>query len=374
MASLLVTGGAGFIGSNFVYHHHAVKPSDTIVVLDALTYAGCRETLDAVVDDKSVIFVKGSILDADLVRELMERYSIDTVVHFAAESHVDRSIVGPDAFIKTNIEGTYTLLKAARERFTEKKLGGHFHHISTDEVFGTLSPDDHPFTEENPYRPNSPYAASKASSDCLVRAFVHTYGLEATVTNCSNNYGPRQFPEKLMPLAITNLLDGKSVPIYGDGAQIRDWLYVEDHCRAIEMCLERGESGRTYNIGGRAEKTNLEVVRTLCRAVDAAFAADPSLKERYPDCPAARGVSTLESLVHVQDRPGHDRRYAIDPSFAEGALGFKPAQSFESGMADTVHWYLENEAWWRMLKGRRIDFTGGWSTIKAQTGLEKDSR
>ena len=358
MANLLVTGGAGFIGSNYVFYHLKNFPEDNVVVLDALTYAGCRETLDPLNDNPHFTFVKGDILDEGLVVSLIEKYKIDVIVHFAAESHVDRSISGPDAFIKTNIEGTYCLLKAAYKMWVKDGVcHGHFHHISTDEVFGTLSLTDPPFSEENPYRPNSPYSASKASSDCLVRAFVHTYGLKATITNCSNNYGPRQFPEKLIPLVITNLLTGMEVPVYGDGKQIRDWLFVDDHCRAIDAAILSGQSDKTWNIGGRAELTNLEVVNTVCECIDEEFKEDSSLKDRYPSAYPAKGMSCKKAIVHVTDRPGHDRRYAIDPRKAEAELNFKPSLTFKEGIKLTLLWYLNNDKWWRELKKRTKDFS-----------------
>ena len=358
MANVLVTGGAGFIGSNYVFYHLQHATADNVVVLDALTYAGCRATLDPLNEDPRFTFVKGDILDEDLVVSLIEKHKIDVIVHFAAESHVDRSISGPDAFIKTNIEGTYSLLKAAAKMWIKDgKCYGHFHHISTDEVFGTLELTDPPFAEDNPYRPNSPYSASKASSDCLVRAFVHTYGLKATITNCSNNYGPRQFPEKLIPLVISNLLCGKEVPVYGDGKQIRDWLYVEDHCRAIDAAIESGKNDQTWNIGGRAELTNLEVVNTVCACIDEIFNLDKSLKERFPFAYPSQGKSCVEAIVHVTDRPGHDRRYAINPQKAEKELGFKPSLTFKEGIRQTLIWYLANDSWWQELKKRTQDFT-----------------
>jgi dTDP-glucose 4,6-dehydratase len=352
MANLLVTGGAGFIGANYVRHHAAAHPGDTLVVLDALTYAGNLASINDLLDGKRVHFVRGDIGDDTLVHELLVKHDVDTLVHFAAESHVDRSIIGPDAFIETNIVGTHGLLKAARKAWLgEKKKPNHrFHHVSTDEVFGTLSPTDPAFSETTPYAPNSPYAASKAGSDLLVRAYQHTYGLTTTVTNCSNNYGPYQFPEKLIPLFVIRCLEGGPLPIYGDGMNIRDWLYVDDHCRGIEAVLARGRVGETYNIGGRCELPNLAVIDTIVATVDAAFAADPTLRERFPKSPAARGASCTELKTYVTDRPGHDRRYAIDPRKIEAEIGYVPAYRFEQALAETVQWYLANEPWWRAIQ------------------------
>ncbi|SOB81122.1 dTDP-glucose 4,6-dehydratase [Sphingomonas guangdongensis] len=350
MANLLITGGAGFIGANFVHHWRGSHSADAIVVLDALTYAGNRANLDGL---DSVELVEGDICDTALVDRLMVDHDIDTIVHFAAESHVDRSITGPDAFVQTNVVGTHSLLKAAKTRW----LGGsgqphRFHHVSTDEVYGSLAPDDPAFSETTPYQPNSPYSASKAGSDHLVRAYHHTYGLDTTTSNCSNNYGPYQFPEKLIPLFTLNALSGRSLPIYGDGMNVRDWLHVEDHCRGIELVIEKGRSGETYNIGGGQELLNLTVVEEICRGVDAAFAADPSLAARYPDAPAAKGGSTAELKTYVTDRPGHDRRYAIDETKVRSELGYAPARDFPTGFAETLGWYLANEGWWQPLVER----------------------
>ncbi len=346
MPNLLVTGGAGFIGVNFVRYWRNHYPDDGITVLDALTYAGNRASLEGVAD---VTFVHGDIRDGNTVEALLRDHQIDTLVHFAAESHVDRSIHGPDAFIDTNVLGTHELLKAARAVWLDAGSGRphRFHHVSTDEVYGTLDKDDAPFTEETPYAPNSPYAASKAASDHLVRAYHHTYGLEATTSNCSNNYGPYQFPEKLIPLFLINALSGQPLPIYGDGQQVRDWLYVEDHCRGIDLVLTKGRIGDCYNIGGGAELPNLAVINTLCEAVDRAFEAQPGLAQRFPDAPAAHGEPTANLKTHVIDRPGHDRRYAIDVTKARSALGYAPARDFTQCFAQTLKWYLTNEAWWR---------------------------
>ncbi len=347
---LLVTGGAGFIGGNFVHHWVAAYPDDRVVVLDALTYAGNRATIASLIDTQRIAFVHGDIAEASLVSSLLASHAIDTVVHFAAESHVDRSIVDPGAFVKTNVIGTLTLLDACRRAWHvdgQWRPGVRFHHVSTDEVYGTLGPHDPAFTERTPYAPNSPYAASKAGSDHLVRAWIHTYGLPATISNCSNNYGPYHFPEKLIPLMIVNALHGKPLPVYGDGLQVRDWLFVEDHCRAVALILESAEAGETYNVGGRAEHVNIEIVRWVCQLLDSRFAADADLARRFPDCPAATGASCASLITHVADRPGHDRRYAIDPTKIATALRFEPSESLPSGLARTVDWYLANEAWWR---------------------------
>lgn len=351
MANLIVTGGAGFIGANFVHHWVRIAPEDRIVVLDALTYAGNRANLAGL---DSVELVVGDICDTDLVSRLIDEHGVDTIVHFAAESHVDRSITGPDAFVTTNLIGTHSLLKAAKAAWLDRGSGRphRFHHISTDEVFGSLGPDDDPFSETTPYAPNSPYSASKAGSDHLVRAYHHTYGLATTISNCSNNYGPYQFPEKLIPLFILNALHGRELPIYGDGLNVRDWLHVEDHCRAIELVLRRGKPGETYNIGGGQELTNIEVVERICSGIDAAFASDPSLAARFPDAPAARGRPTAELKRFVEDRKGHDRRYAIDERKARVELGYAPLRDFSQGFAQTVQWYLDREDWWRPLLSR----------------------
>jgi dTDP-glucose 4,6-dehydratase len=349
MKALLVTGGAGFIGSNFVHFWQARHPGHTLVVLDSLTYAGNRHNLQACQGRAGFHFVHGSINDKPLVEQLLGQHGIDTVVHFAAESHVDRSIYGPDAFIETNVLGTHTLLKAARKVWSEQGGfdGKRFHHVSTDEVYGTLGPTDPAFCETTPYAPNSPYAASKACSDHLVRAYHHTYGLPVTTSNCSNNYGPYQFPEKLLPLCLLNILQGKPLPLYGNGLQIRDWLHVDDHNRGIALILDHGALGETYNIGGNNEWTNLDTVKLLCRTADAAFAADPSLARRFPDSPCSRGQEAASLITFVKDRPGHDTRYAIDAGKLTRELGYTPAHSFAEGLAATVAWYLAHEPWWR---------------------------
>lgn len=331
---ILVTGGAGFIGSNFILQRMQ-EESGSIVNLDKLTYAGNPHNLDSVANNSRYHFTQGDIGERGAVDQLLRDLRPNAVVHFAAESHVDRSIRGPEAFIQTNIQGTFCLLEAARAYWAEltgdERERFRFLHVSTDEVYGSLGADDPPFSETTAYAPNSPYAASKAASDHLVRAYHHTYGLPTLTTNCSNNYGRFQFPEKLIPLMILNARDGKALPVYGDGKNVRDWLYVEDHCRAIAIVLERGRPGETYNIGGWNEKPNIEIVEMVCDLVD----------EMAPRL----GASRRELITFVKDRPGHDRRYAIDARKIERELGWKPKETFESGLRKTVRWYLENEAW-----------------------------
>ena len=348
--SLLVTGGAGFIGVNFVYHWVEAHPQDSLVVLDALTYAGNRTSLAPLEQTGRIHFVEGNICDAPLVDRVMSKHQISTVVHFAAESHVDRSITGPDAFIRTNLEGTHTLLSAARRAWLSGSGVEHrFHHVSTDEVYGSLAAGDPSFTETTRYEPNSPYSASKAGSDHLVRAYHHTYGLQVTTSNCSNNYGPYHFPEKLIPLCLTRILDGGQLPVYGDGSNIRDWLYVEDHARGIARILESGTSGEVYNIGGHNEWANLDIVRLLCQVMDERFATNEALAIRFPKAPQVQGESAASLIKFVTDRAGHDWRYAIDATKIERELGFTPRETFETGLAKTIDWYLNNEAWWRPL-------------------------
>ncbi|MFT4767083.1 MAG: dTDP-glucose 4,6-dehydratase [Glaciecola sp.] len=348
--TLLVTGAAGFIGSNFVHYWLAAHPDDRVIGYDALTYAGNRANLAAVEARDNFSFVHADICDESRVTQLLRDESVDTLVHFAAESHVDRSITGPDAFIETNIIGTHSLLKAARTVWLEGDGKPHrFHHVSTDEVYGSLAPDAPGFFEAQQYQPNSPYSASKAASDHLVRAYQHTYGLQVSTSNCSNNYGPFHFPEKLIPLCMTNILRGLELPVYGDGSNIRDWLYVEDHCRGIDLVLNKGQVGESYNIGGNNEWNNLAIVNLLCERLDARFTADPSLQERYPNAPQCRG-EPANSLIHfVTDRAGHDWRYAIDASRIMSELGYAPAETFETGIERTLDWYLDNESWWRPL-------------------------
>jgi dTDP-glucose 4,6-dehydratase len=351
MNSLLVTGGAGFIGANFVHFLRRQQPDWQLVVLDALTYAGNRHNLAGLEGQPGYRFVHGDIKDQALVEQLLRDHAIDTVVHFAAESHVDRSITGPDAFIDTNIVGTHSLLKAARSvwQATGGFAGKRFHHVSTDEVYGTLSPSDPAFTEQTPYAPNSPYAASKAASDHLVRAYHHTYGLPVTTSNCSNNYGPYQFPEKLLPLCILNILQGKQLPIYGDGRQVRDWLHVDDHNRGILQVLQQGVEGETYNIGGNNEWANIDTVQLLCEILDAEFAADAALRARFPQSPAAQGRGAASLISFVTDRPGHDTRYAINAGKIMRELGYAPQHSFREGLTATVRWYLQHEQWWQQI-------------------------
>ena len=329
---ILVTGGAGFIGANFVLDWF-VHEREPLVNLDKLTYAGNLRSLASLANDARHVFVRGDIGDATTVRALLERYQPRAIVNFAAETHVDRSIRGPGAFIETNIAGTFALLESTREWWStldgDARNAFRFLHVSTDEVYGSLGPDDPAFSETTAFAPNSPYAASKASSDHLIRAYHHTYGLPTLTTNCSNNYGPLQFPEKLIPLMIVNAIAGKPLPVYGDGRNVRDWLYVGDHCSAIRTVLARGQPGETYNIGGNAEMANIDVVRTLCRFVEA----------RRP------GLDCERLITFVADRPGHDRRYAIDASKIRSDLGWSPSETFETGMRRTVDWYLDNAAW-----------------------------
>ncbi len=336
MKNVLVTGGAGFIGSNFVRYLLKNEPDIQVTNLDALTYAGSLENLNDLPGADRHTFVHGDICDENLVASLLRSQQIDTIIHFAAETHVDRSIRNPELFVRTNIIGTHTLLQAARQYWqVEKSLGErrvHFQHVSTDEVFGSLHPNELAWTEDTPYAPNSPYAASKAASDHLVRAYGHTYQFPYTITNCSNNYGPYQFPEKLIPLMIANLLEGKPLPVYGDGGQIRDWLYVEDHCEAIWTVVKKSPPGQTYNIGGENQPTNLTVVRTLCDILD----------ELQPNSPY---VPHNSLITFVKDRPGHDRRYAMDSTRLRQELGWRPRHSLETGLLDTARWYIEHSDW-----------------------------
>ncbi|KAF0100448.1 MAG: rmlB [bacterium] len=333
--SILVTGGAGFIGSNFVLDWLA-QSDEPVINLDKLTYAGNRENLQSLNGDPRHVFVQGDIGDSALVADLLAKHQPRAIVNFAAESHVDRSIHGPEDFIQTNIVGTFRLLEAVRAYWgglqSDARQSFRFLHVSTDEVYGSLGKDDPAFTEAHRYEPNSPYSASKAASDHLVRAYHHTYGLPVLTTNCSNNYGPYHFPEKLIPLMIVNALAGKPLPVYGDGQQIRDWLYVKDHCSAIRRVLDAGHIGEVYNIGGWNEKPNLEIVHTVCALLD-------ELR------PRADGKPYKEQITYVADRPGHDRRYAIDARKLESELGWKPAETFETGISKTVQWYLDNQAW-----------------------------
>ena len=359
MRSLLVTGGAGFIGANFVHYWRTGHPGDALVVLDALTYAGNRANLHGLDGHDGYLFVHGDINDEALVDALLGTHRVDTIVHFAAESHVDRSITGPDEFVRTNIMGTHTLLKCARRAWQAGdrwQPGVRFHHVSTDEVFGSLRTDDPATTEDSPYRPNSPYAASKAASDHLVSAYQHTYGLPATTSYCSNNFGPWQFPEKLIPLMLVRALSGAPLPVYGQGENVRDWLFVADHCRGIELILEKGRPGGRYNLGGSNEWRNVDIVRHLCAQLDSCFRSQPGLRARYPKCPASHGGSTESLLRFVADRPGHDWRYALDTAKAASEIGFRAAETFDSGIARTIQWYLDHESWWRpILDGHHRD-------------------
>lgn len=345
MRRLLVTGGAGFVGSNFVRYWLAKHATDRLVVLDALTYAGRRATLAEVEDNKAFRFVHGNICDRALVESLLREESIDTIVHFAAETHVDRSITGSAAFIEANVVGTHALLEAARCVWIQERGGQphRFHHVSTDEVYGSLGPSDPPFSESTARAPNSPYSASKAASDHLVRAWHQTYGLQVSTSNCSNNYGPYHFPEKLIPLCIVNMLLGRPLPLYGDGRNVRDWLHVSDHCRAIELILERGRVGDVYNVGGGAEVENLRLIHSLCDVAEQAFNTRPELRRLYPHSPRS-----ARDLIHfVTDRPGHDRRYAIDSAKIEHELGFKPCINLSDGLTDTFNWFVDHPEWWQ---------------------------
>jgi dTDP-glucose 4,6-dehydratase len=343
MKNVLITGGAGFIGSNFVRYILRTEAGGRVINLDALTYSGSLENLKELPNAAQHIFVKGDICDSVLVARLLREYEIDTIVHFAAETHVDRSISEPERFIQTNIVGTFTLLEAARQVWLQTPVISkdkiRFHHVSTDEVYGSLAPGEPPWTEETPYAPNSPYAASKAASDHLVRAYGHTYGLPYTLTNCTNNYGPYQFPEKLIPLVILNALDGKPLPVYGDGQQVRDWLHVEDHCEAISLVLNRGLPGNSYNIGGGNQPANLTIVETICDILD----------ELLPD---SNHKPHKQLIYFVKDRPGHDRRYAMNIQKINQELGWQPRHTMEQGLRETVAWYLTHTDWVSVVRGQ----------------------
>lgn len=358
---ILVTGGAGFIGSNFVLQW-LLQSDEPVVNLDKLTYAGNLNNLASLRDDPRHIFVQGDIGDTATIAALLREHHVRAIVHFAAESHVDRSIHGPAAFIETNVNGTFGLLEAARGYWAAlpepQKADFRFLHVSTDEVYGTLGPNDPPFTETTPYAPNSPYSASKAASDHLVRAYHHTYGMPVLTTNCSNNYGPYHFPEKLIPLVITNARAGKPLPIYGDGQQVRDWLFVTDHCAAIRRVLAEGKLGEVYNVGGWNEKANLDVVHTLCDILDE---LDPKAAGSYRD-----------QITYVQDRPGHDRRYAIDARKLERELSWKPAETFETGIRKTVQWYLDNQPWVKNVQSG--DYQNWLDKNYAQRALAEDAK
>lgn len=348
MARLLVTGGAGFIGANFVHYWLKNHPGERIVVLDALTYAGNLFSLKDVKTGPDFRFVKGDIRNTELVEHLLKQERIDTLIHFAAETHVDRSILGPAAFIETNVLGTHSLLVAARNVWlVADHIQHRFHHVSTDEVYGSLCSDDPPFEELTRYSPSSPYSASKAASDHLVRAYHHTYGLQVTISNCSNNYGPYHFPEKLIPLIIVNILQGNVLPIYGDGQQVRDWLHVKDHCRAIDIILQADVAGETYNVGGGGELRNLDLVKLLCTMADDLLKNESHLGLRFPACPVAQGRPCDSLIRFIADRPGHDQRYAINHHKITEALGYHPTTAIEEGLRETFRWYLQNEWWWR---------------------------
>ena len=335
---IIVTGGAGFIGSNFVRHWCNSYKKDRVIVLDALTYAGNRANIADLEQTANLRFVQGDICDRALVDQILIEEDIDTIAHFAAESHVDRSILGPGAFVQTNVVGTFTLLEAFRQHWLkrDRSEGDRFLHVSTDEVYGSLDSDDPAFSETTPYTPNSPYSASKAGSDHLARAYYHTYGMPTIITNCSNNYGPYHFPEKLIPLMCINILLGKPLPVYGDGQNIRDWLYVEDHCRALDTVIRKGKPGETYNIGGNNEVKNIDLVKLLCKLMD----------ELATDIPVK---PSSELITFVKDRLGHDRRYAIDATKISTELGWTPQVTVESGLRKTVQWYLDNQQWWQPL-------------------------
>lgn len=336
--TILITGGAGFIGSNFVHHWCNNYQGDRVIVLDALTYAGNRQNLAPLEGRENFRFVQGNICERSLIDRLLKEENIDTVAHFAAESHVDRSILGPDAFIQTNIFGTFTLLDSFRHYWTEKGSPENYRflHVSTDEVYGSLEADDPAFTETTPYAPNSPYSASKASSDHLARAYYHTYKVPTIITNCSNNYGPYHFPEKLIPLMCINILLGKPLPVYGDGQNIRDWLFVGDHCQALDVVIHKGKPGETYNVGGNNEVKNIDLVTLLCELMD----------ELAPDLPVK---PSKQLITFVKDRPGHDRRYAIDATKIKTELGWTPEVTVEEGLRKTIQWFLNNQEWWRPL-------------------------
>jgi dTDP-glucose 4,6-dehydratase len=344
MKNMLVTGGCGFIGSNFIHLFHKIDPSIKVINLDVLTYAANENNLAALIDNPNYSFINGNICDSELVEKILIENEIDTIVHFAAETHVDRSIYGPEAFVQTNVIGTFRLLEAAKKAWFEKAEGDiskyRFHHVSTDEVYGTLEPDDPAFSETTPYAPNSPYSASKAASDHLVRSYFHTYGLPVTISNCSNNYGAYQFPEKLIPLIIFNAFQGKPLPVYGDGKQVRDWLFVDDHCEAIYQILISGKPGNTYNIGGNNERTTVEVISTICEILDEVR-------------PESEFVPHVNLLTHVNDRPGHDRRYAINATKILQELGWAPKMTFKKGIYETVTWYLNHTDWVEEMLSRK---------------------
>ncbi len=344
MRNILVTGAAGFIGTNFCYYWVNNHPDDNLIALDKLTYAGKRENIAQLENSKQIQFIQADICNQHLVENLLRDHKIETIVHFAAESHVDRSITGPDAFIESNIIGTHNLLKAAKKVWIDEKQAPnkhHFHHISTDEVYGSLGADDPAFTETTAYAPNSPYSASKAASDHLVRSYHHTFGLNVTTSNCSNNYGPYQDSEKLIPVIIDAVLNAKTIPVYGDGKNIRDWLYVDDHCRAIDLILQKGNIGEVYNVGGENEWCNINIVHAICDLIDQTFKENNNYKTQYPAALYWNGKSSRSLISFVTDRPGHDLRYAVNPSKCNHELGYHPYESFNTGIIKTINWYLK---------------------------------
>jgi dTDP-glucose 4,6-dehydratase len=349
MDSVLISGGAGFIGQNLVHAWRAARPDDKLTIVDAMTYAANVRSLEPLIKNHSIQFFRGDVGDATFIRHLFDEHKFTRVVHLAAESHVDRSIVNPEVFLQTNVLGTFNLLKSALDAWRSSGMiyRARFLHVSTDEVYGSLEPDDPPFSESSPYRPNSPYAASKAASDHLVRAFFSTYGMPALITNCSNNYGPYQHPEKLIPLMIIHALEGKPLPIYGDGSNVRDWLHVLDHCEVLMSVIEKGRIGETYNVGGGNERENRGVVELICDVIDQTFVADQSLASRFTSCPAASAASCRSLISYVTDRPGHDHRYAIDAKKITDELGDRSRVDFETGIRQTISWYLDHEDWWR---------------------------
>lgn len=348
--NILVTGGAGFIGTNFVYYWMNKYPADQVYVLDALTYAGNKESLVQACQNSNFTFIHGNTLDQDRVETLLLEKDIAIIIHFAAESHVDRSIRTPGKFITTNVTGTHSLLEAAKNIWLAGTGKQHrFHHISTDEVYGTLTPDGPAFTEESPYKPNSPYAASKAAADHFVRSYHQTYGLNTSISYCSNNYGPFQFPEKLIPLVIINILHGAPLPVYGDGMQIRDWLHTADHCLGIDLIIKKGKNGCRYNIGANNEWTNIDLIHLLCQIIDSTFQTDNQMVEKFPKSCYAKGHSAASLIRHVQDRPGHDRRYGVDTAKIKNILGYAPQKEFTAALSQTVSWYLKNDSWWKKI-------------------------
>lgn len=354
MNNLLITGGAGFIGSNFTHYWRQHFPYDELVVLDKLTYAGNIANLQPLIGTPGFVFIHGDIADETLVQHIFQRHAINIVVNFAAETHVDRSIKEPDVFLATNVVGTYHLLKIAKKFWIDNKQSSYintrFHHISTDEIYGTLTLDDPAFTEYSPIQPNSPYSASKAAADHFVRAFHMTYGLNTTISHCSNNYGPYHFPEKLIPLTILKILHGEPIPIYGDGQQIRDWLHATDHCRAIELILQKGESGERYNVGGyHGELTNLSLVKKIFACIEECFAVQPERYQQYPNAFPALKIPVQQAILHVTDRPGHDRRYAINSTKMMNSLQFNYSINIDQGLKNTVLWFLNHKNWWQDL-------------------------